>query len=95
VTRPPLPRHLPSPRLVVRPYDGPASLAAGLRAVETYPWSPSRTVSCASSRGLTRCWETTDRSTWPTTTRSGPSFTSERGVYERLCLEGFQAVSPG
>src|SRR3954465_8516363 len=90
-----LPRHLSPPRLRVRPRDGPAALAARLRAGRDVsgdgrgrrrPGRGDRDIA------VERCWETGaplynayHDEEW------GRPVRDERGLYERLCLEGFQS----
>jgi DNA-3-methyladenine glycosylase I len=89
-----LPSHLPAARLGVRPRDGDADVAAGVRAGADVPrhrrgrHRPGRGGRIA----LVRCWETADPAyndyhdeEW------GRPIVDERGLYERLCLEGFQS----
>ena len=86
-----LPCDLPPARLGVRPRDRLAPLAARLSSRSRRIRSSSRT---ASSRWKShrRCWDSADErynayhdEEW------GRPVRDERGLYERLCLEGFQS----
>ncbi len=88
-----LPRHLPAPRLRLRSPVRPAALAACVRAGRDVSGDRrGRNRQGRGRRDIERCWETTDPlylayhdEEW------GRPVTTERGVYERLCLEGFQS----
>jgi DNA-3-methyladenine glycosylase I len=86
-------RHLPAARLQLRsPHRCPAQ-SAGVRARRDLPrHGRGRDGDGGGGRELKRCWETTDPQynayhdeEW------GRPVTTEEGVYERLCLEGFQS----
>src|SRR5262249_47484288 len=88
-----VPRRLPPPRLRVRPRDGAAPLAPGVRAGRDLPGERGGRDRARRGGGIVvRCWESDDPSyvayhddEW------GRPVTSEPGIYERLCLEGFQS----
>src|SRR5581483_2098373 len=86
---------LPAPRVRVRPADGHPAVAPGLRAGGDVP-RDGRGRDGRRGGGriatLVRCWETADPAynayhdeEW------GRPVSDEQGLYERLCLEGFQS----
>jgi DNA-3-methyladenine glycosylase I len=92
-----VPRDLPAPRVGVRPGDRHAAVAAGLREGRHLPRHgrgrdrPGRGAREIATE-LVRCWPTTDPlyiayhdEEW------GRPVRDERGLYERLSLEGFQS----
>src|SRR3954467_7960718 len=84
---------LSAPRLEFRPANGRGAHPAGLRGRRHVSrHGRGRHGGGGGRRGLRRCWETTDPGynvyhdeEW------GRPVTTEQGVYERLCLEGFQS----
>src|SRR4029077_12034898 len=87
-----LPGHLSPARFGVRPRDGAGAFASGLSARRDLPGDGRGRDRPSRGRRIVRCWETTDPlylayhdDEW------GRPVTSERGIYERLCLEGFQS----
>jgi len=88
-----LPRHLPAARLELRPAHRRPAQPAGIRAGrDVSGHGRGRHRDGGGERELKRCWETTDPQynayhdeEW------GRPVTTEHGVYERLCLEGFQS----
>jgi DNA-3-methyladenine glycosylase I len=94
VGRRPLPRHLPAARLRVRPRHREAAEPARIRAGRDL----SRPGRGRHGQGggrialVVRCWQSADPAydayhdeEW------GRPVRSEQGIYERLCLEGFQS----
>jgi DNA-3-methyladenine glycosylase I len=88
-----VPRHLPAPRLCLRSPLGPPTLPARVRARgDVSGDGRGRHRQGRGRRDIERCWPTTDPlylayhdDEW------GRPVTTERGIYERLCLEGFQS----
>src|SRR6185503_10837923 len=82
---------LPAPRGALRPRDGTATVAARVPAGRDVPGA-GRGRRGAGRAALKRCWGSAD----PAYERYhdeewGRPVTDERGLYERLCLEGFQS----
>ena len=87
-----LPRHLPAPRLGLRPRDRPPLSLPAYRAGRDVPGRRRGRGRQGGSRDRDAAGRRPTSGTTPTTTRSGagPSATSA-ALYERLCLEGFQS----
>ena len=90
-----MPGRLPAPRRALRPAHRPPADAAGLPARRDLPGrgrGRHRHASTAVRPERAAAGRRATRSTSPTTTRSGAGpVRDERGLYERLCLEGFQS----
>jgi DNA-3-methyladenine glycosylase I len=85
-------RRLPAPRLALRPRHRPAAQPARIRAGRHLPCARRGRRRPGRAALSERCWETSDPlylayhdEEW------GRPVVDERGLYERLCLEGFQS----